>query len=293
MKKILILGSGSHAKVIFSEILNLKKYKLIGFIDDFEKKNKIIISYKKKNFKILGKINDLKKIKFDCAVIGIGDNSKREKIKNKTEKIKKNIKWEKIISKNAKISINVKIGDGSVIISGTNINIGTKIGSHCLINSSSSIDHDNFFGDFSSTGPGVVTGGNVSIGKYSHLGIGSTIKNNITVDMAGPTAKRRKIEGGADGGNPSPAVGLCGFQHPRDDPLITLFTQAYPWPRTRCARGPCRYSARGPPPGPGSPGVRPRRAWPRRPAPSPFRDQRWPSTRAAPPGLDRKENRPT
>ena len=53
MKKILILGSGSHAKVIFSEILNLKKYKLIGFIDDFEKKNKIIISYKKKNFKIL------------------------------------------------------------------------------------------------------------------------------------------------------------------------------------------------------------------------------------------------
>ena len=53
-----------------------------------------------------------------------------------------------------------------------------------LINSSSSIDHDNFFGDFSSTGPGVVTGGNVSIGKYSHLGIGSTIKNNITVDMS-------------------------------------------------------------------------------------------------------------
>jgi len=184
MKKILILGSGSHAKVIFSEILNLKKYKLIGFIDDFEKKNKIIVSYKKKNFKILGKINDLKKIKFDCAVIGIGDNTIREKIKNKTERIKKNIKWEKVISKNAKISINVKIGDGSVIISGANINIGTKIGSHCLINSSSSIDHDNIFGDFSSTGPGVVTGGNVSIGKYSHLGIGSKIKNNITVDMS-------------------------------------------------------------------------------------------------------------
>ena len=58
----------------------------------------------------------------------------------------------KIISKNAKISINVKIGDGTVVISGSSINIGSKIGSHCLINSSSSIDHDNIFEDFSSTG---------------------------------------------------------------------------------------------------------------------------------------------
>ncbi len=40
MKKILILGSGSHSKVIFSEIINLKKYKIIGFIDENKKKIK-------------------------------------------------------------------------------------------------------------------------------------------------------------------------------------------------------------------------------------------------------------
>ena len=183
MKKILILGSGSHSKVIFSEIINLKKYKIIGFIDENKKKNKKIISYKKKDYKILGKISDLKKLNFDCAVIGVGDNSIRKKIMDKAEIIKRNIKWERIISINAKISINVKIGSGSVIISGSNINVGTKIGSHCLINSCSSIDHDNTFSDFSSTGPGVITGGNVTIGKYSHLGIGSKIKNNIAIDM--------------------------------------------------------------------------------------------------------------
>ena len=64
MKKILILGSGSHSKVIFSEIINLKKYKIIGFIDENKKKNKKIISYKKKDYKILGKIIDIKKINF-------------------------------------------------------------------------------------------------------------------------------------------------------------------------------------------------------------------------------------
>ncbi len=183
MKKILILGSGSHAKIIFSELLDQKKYRVLGFVDEYKKKNKIIINYKNKNYKVLGNYNDLKKIKFDCAVIGVGDNYIRKKIRDKIEKIKKNIKWEKIISKNAKISINVKIGDGTVVISGSSINIGSKIGSHCLINSSSSIDHDNIFEDFSSTGPGVVTGGNVSIGSHCHLGIGSIIKNNITVKM--------------------------------------------------------------------------------------------------------------
>ena len=56
MKKILILGSGSHSKVIFSEIINLKKYKIIGFIDENKKKNKKIISYKKKIIKFWVKL---------------------------------------------------------------------------------------------------------------------------------------------------------------------------------------------------------------------------------------------
>lgn len=182
MKRILILGSGSHSKVIFSEIISLKKYKIVGFIDEKKKKNTKILNYRKKDYKILGKITDLKKINFDCAVIGVGDNTTRKEIMHRAEINKRNIKWEKIISINAKISINVKIGNGTVIISGSNINFGTKIGSHCLINSCSSIDHDNTFGDFSSTGPGVITGGNVSIGQYCHLGIGSKIKNNILID---------------------------------------------------------------------------------------------------------------
>ena len=56
------------------------------------------------------------------------------------------------------------------------------IGKHCIINSASSIDHDNQFGDFSSTGPGAILGGNVKIGSMCHLGIGSVIKNNININ---------------------------------------------------------------------------------------------------------------
>jgi FlaA1/EpsC-like NDP-sugar epimerase len=37
--RIIIFGSGGHAKVIFSEGIKLKKFKFLGFVDDFKKKD--------------------------------------------------------------------------------------------------------------------------------------------------------------------------------------------------------------------------------------------------------------
>ena len=35
---------------------------------------------------------------------------------------------------------------------------------------------------FSSTGPGAITGGNVKLKNFSHLGIGCVVKNNIVIN---------------------------------------------------------------------------------------------------------------
>ena len=75
------------------------------------------------------------------------------------------------------------IGDGSLIMPGVIINTKSKIGRNCIINSGSVIEHDNFFDDFSSCGPGVITGGNVKINKFSHLGIGSVVLNNCKIGL--------------------------------------------------------------------------------------------------------------
>ena len=180
MKKILIIGVGGHAKVILSEIIQIKGNRIIGFIDEFKKKNTIIESYKNKQYKVLGRIKDLKKIvdKNTFGIIGIGTNFNRKKV---SEEINKIFNWATIISKNSKINGNVEIGKGSIIVSGSVVNTGTKIGEHCIINTSSSIDHDNTFKNYSSTGPGVITGGNVKLGQCSYLGIGSTVKHRITI----------------------------------------------------------------------------------------------------------------
>lgn len=180
MKNILIFGSGFHAKVVLFEILKLKKYNVIGFVDFKKPKNEKIIKFKNKEYKIFD-IRQLNEKKF-YGIIAVGDNYKRKVIAKYVENKFPNISWATIISKEAIVAFNAKIGLGSVIICGSVINSSTIIGDHVLINSSCSIDHDNFFANFSSTSPGVVTGGNVYVGENSFIGISSTIKNNIKIN---------------------------------------------------------------------------------------------------------------
>ena len=180
MKNIVIFGSGGHAKVILNEILELKnKYNFFGFVDSLKKNGTKIVSINKKNFSVV----DIKNIKNKnlYGIIGIGDNYLRYKNFKLLSNQFKHIKWETLISKNCIVKSNVKIGSGSVILSNSFIGSGSKIEDHCIINSSSSIDHDNNFDSFSSTGPGVITGGNVRVKEFSHLGIGSVIKNNVVI----------------------------------------------------------------------------------------------------------------
>lgn len=181
--KIVLFGSGDHAKILISEIEKIKKFKIVGVVDKkLNKKNKALL--KKNSIKYLGDIKNFfnfhykKKTK---GLIGVGNNFIRQKIFKEIISYKKNFKWIKIISTNSIINKNVLIGDGTTIISGTVINTGTKIGKHCLINTKSLIDHDNNFDDFSSTGPSAITGGNVKVGKRSHLGIGSITLNGIMI----------------------------------------------------------------------------------------------------------------
>jgi hypothetical protein len=80
MNKVVIFGSGCHARIVFSEIIKLKKFKFLGFVDDFKKKDELIFSSNQKNYYNLGSIKEVinKKNKFK-GIIGVGSNFIREK----------------------------------------------------------------------------------------------------------------------------------------------------------------------------------------------------------------------
>ena len=76
---------------------------------------------------------------------------------------------------------NVSVGDGSVLMAGVIVNNDAIIGEHCFLATKASLDHDSVMSDFSSLSPGVTTGGNVSIGYCTAIGIGANILHGKTI----------------------------------------------------------------------------------------------------------------
>ena len=78
MKNIVIFGSGGHSKVLIDIIEKLGDYNLVGLIDKFKEKGKLIFDYE-----VIGKEDDIEDLienyNIQCGVIGIGDNSTRKK----------------------------------------------------------------------------------------------------------------------------------------------------------------------------------------------------------------------
>tara|TARA_B100001248_G_C27396142_1_gene465685 strand:+ start:2534 stop:3109 length:576 start_codon:yes stop_codon:yes gene_type:complete len=177
MNKIIIIGSGGHAKVCLETILSTKKYKIIGFID--KKIKKKILDYK-----IIGNDEDLaslrKKAKFACLGIGqIKNFLIREKKFNQLKKLK--FILPKIISSHAIVSKFSKIGEGTIVMHGAIIHPGAKIGKNCIINTNSIIEHDVEVKDNCHISTKAIINGNSTIEKNSFIGSGSVIVNNISV----------------------------------------------------------------------------------------------------------------
>ena len=178
-----LIGKGSHARVVYSEITRIKNFFFKGFLHDISPKEKIYKLDKKLNFKIFGKIKNIKKtISENYFIVAIGNNTLRKKIVLDLEKKYPNIKWAKVVSTKSNVDKTVKVDSGTMIISGTTINIGSSIGKHSIVNTNCSIDHDNVIKDFVNCSPGLTTAGNVTICDGVFIGIGTSIKQNIKIN---------------------------------------------------------------------------------------------------------------
>jgi len=178
--KIIIIGAGGYSKVIVDIIHNDQKYEIAGFID-----NNLPIGHKVLDYKVLGKeeeINNLiNKQEIFGGVIAIGDNFIRSNVEKKIKQLCNEFKFINCIHPKSNIAFNVVMGEGNVVMAGATINTSSEISNHCIFNTNCSIDHDNRIANFASIAPNSVTGGNVEVGEFSAIGIGATVKHNISI----------------------------------------------------------------------------------------------------------------
>lgn len=173
--KLVIIGAGSHAKVIVDILQQNEQYEIIGLVDNVGKEGFL-------GLKVIGDDNCLKWLfqqGVGKAFIAIGSN----KIRKRLFEIAQSIGFEiiNVISKNAFLSPCVKLGSGIAVMPGAVLNVDTVIGNGCIVNTNCSIDHDGRVGNFVHVAPGTSIAGNVTIGNETFCGVGCRIIEGIKI----------------------------------------------------------------------------------------------------------------
>ena len=174
IKKIILVGAGTHSHSCVELIEKEKKFSIYGFID-LKKSNSNLI----KKYRYLGsdeKMEGLRK-KISHAIVSIGfikDYLPRKKNFDKIKKLK--FKIPNIISPISYVSRNTKIGNGTMVFHHVIVNSNVSIGENCIINSQSLIEHDCILSSNCHVSTSATLNGGVIVGKDSFIGSRSVIK---------------------------------------------------------------------------------------------------------------------
>lgn len=177
--KVLIIGAGGHATSCIEVIEAEDKKEIVGLIGTPAEIGKKLLGYE-----VLGSEKDFVALLelTSNLILGIGQiKSPNLRIEIKEKYIKNGFTFESVISPTAQISKHAVIGAGTVIMHRVVINAGVKIGDYSIINTGSIIEHDSKIGNFSHISSGVISNGETSIGDYSFVGSGTIIMEQIKI----------------------------------------------------------------------------------------------------------------
>lgn len=179
-EKVVLLGSGGHAKVVLDILEEMDNYEIIG-VTTHEKGNKDNF----RGYPILGNdevLQDLINQGLRHVAIGVGgfiDNALRRKIFSKVKML--GFMVVSPIHPSAVISKSVLLGEGNVIFPGVVINTDVHIENNVIIATGATIDHESIIEDHVLISAGVAVGANCLIQEGALLALGSKIISGLKV----------------------------------------------------------------------------------------------------------------
>ena len=178
MEKIILLGSGGHAKSVVDTIEKDGRYEIAGFLEVPEKQ-----SFSYKGYQVIGVDADMQElykqgVKYAFVTMGyMGTKSPRESIYQQLKETHFTIPT--LIDPTACVAADAIIEAGTFVGKQAIVNAGAYIGKMCIINSGAIIEHECVIGDYSHIAVGAVICGNTKIGKAAFIGANATIIQGI------------------------------------------------------------------------------------------------------------------
>jgi sugar O-acyltransferase (sialic acid O-acetyltransferase NeuD family) len=181
MQSIVILGAGGFGREVLDIIIAQnkvsKRWKILGFVDENpELKGKVLNGYP-----VLGSFDwfskiDLKEIRVVCA---IGDNISKRKVVEKAKGL--GLRFASVVHPSVIMTEFVTLGEGVIICAGCILTNQITIGNHVIINLDVTIGHDSIIEDFCTLSPGVHISGRNKIGEGANVGTGAVTIQGIVI----------------------------------------------------------------------------------------------------------------
>lgn len=207
IQRVVVLGSGGHAKVLIEIIKVLPQLQITCILDSNTKK----IGETFFDIPIIGgdSLLESKELNADAFVIGIGsvsDNSFRSKLYQRC--LKAGLHPLKIIASSAIVSESAQLGNGVQILPGAVINSDAKIDENVIINTGAIIEHDCVLHQNVHVATGAKLAGQVTVGRDSFIGCGASIIQSVRIGEgaivgAGAVVIRDVAAGATVKGNPA------------------------------------------------------------------------------------------
>jgi sugar O-acyltransferase (sialic acid O-acetyltransferase NeuD family) len=181
MQNIVILGAGGFGREVLDIIIAQnkvsKRWEMLGFVDENpELKGKVLNGYP-----VLGSFDwfskiDLKEIRVVCA---IGDNISKKKVAEKAKGV--GLRFANVVHPSVIMTEFVTLGEGVIICAGCILTNQITIGNHVIINLDVTIGHDSIIEDFCTLSPGVHISGRNKIGEGANVGTGAVTIQGIVI----------------------------------------------------------------------------------------------------------------
>tara|TARA_B100000674_G_C37865752_1_gene927033 strand:+ start:103 stop:762 length:660 start_codon:yes stop_codon:yes gene_type:complete len=181
MKRLLILGSGGHSKVV-SETALCCGYRDFVYLDDRATLMDVHLAKSSSNVPegpLDYALTSNYISSFQDAIVAIGDPFVRFNWIRNLLNVGYNLPI--LVHSSASVSPSALLGIGSVVFANCSIQASVRAGQGSIFNTSCSVDHDCELGTCVHIAPGARLAGSVFIGDLSLVGIGSCIVPNVKV----------------------------------------------------------------------------------------------------------------
>jgi sugar O-acyltransferase (sialic acid O-acetyltransferase NeuD family) len=123
----------------------------------------------------------LQRLPGSVCVMAIGDNYQRLRLLREIQADCPGARFPAVVHPSAVVAGDATLGQGVVLMPGAIVLAGCQLGSFSLVNTRASLDHEGVLAEGASLAPGAVTGGRVSIGRRSFIGMGAVVAQGVRI----------------------------------------------------------------------------------------------------------------